>query len=190
MTWIAPAVRCTSAPLLGDERACVQGWLDTHRQTLQWKCAGLSAAQLRTRALAPSNLSLLGIVRHMLEVERWWFQMNAAQRSDLAFEFWTEQDEDGDWNGVDSADAEADLAMYRRQVAASDAAVVGLDLDDMVPGLDGDGARNVRWIYVHMIEEYARHNGHADMLRERIDGATGDFGPTDLGTDDGPVQAT
>ncbi len=104
----------------GPACACLQGWLDTHRQTLQWKCAGLSAAQLRSRALAPSSLSLLGIVRHMLEVERWWFQMNAAQLGDLAFEFWTEQDEDGDWNGVDDADVEADLAMYQRQVVASD----------------------------------------------------------------------
>ena len=177
MTWTAPAVTRTSAPLVGDERACLQGWLDTHRQTLRWKCSGLNADQLRTRALAPSRLSLLGIVRHLVEVERWWFRMNAAQLGDLAFEFCTDEDEDADWEGVDAADAEADLATYLRETVAADAAVVGLDLDDVVPGLEGGGAKNVRWIYVHMIEEYARHNGHADVLRELIDGATGDFGP-------------
>ena len=178
MTWIAPDVSRTSAPLVGDERACLQGWLDTHRQTLQWKCSGLNAAQLRTRALAPSRLSLLGIVRHMVEVERWWFAMNAAQRHGEQFEFCTDQDEDADWDGVAAADAEADFATYRREIAAADTVVAGLDLDDVVPGVWGNEARNVRWIYVHMIEEYARHNGHADVLRERIDGATGDFGPT------------
>jgi hypothetical protein len=163
------------APLLGDERGCLQGWLDCHRQTLLWKCSGLTADQLRTRALAPSELSLLGIVRHMVEVERWWFGINAAQIAGLDYEFCTEEDEEADWHGVDTADAAADLMMLRAETHASDRAVAALDLDHQVPGLEGGSTKNLRWIYVHMIEEYARHNGHADALRERIDGFTGDF---------------
>ncbi|HEX8497758.1 MAG TPA: DinB family protein [Actinomycetales bacterium] len=173
--WTAPPVVPVRAPLLGDERGCLQGWLDCHRQTLLWKCSGLTADQLRTRALAPSELSLLGIVRHMVEVERWWFGINAAQIAGLDYEFCTEEDEEADWHGVDTADAAADLMMLRAETHASDRAVAALDLDHQVPGLEGGSTKNLRWIYVHMIEEYARHNGHADALRERIDGFTGDF---------------
>lgn len=175
MTWTAPNVTSTSPPLLGDERACLQGWLDLHRATLQWKCSGLDADQLRLRPLSPSGMSLLGIVRHLVEVERWWFRINAAQQSGLDYEYCTDEDQEADWNDLDTADAAADLETYRQEVAACNAAMMGISLDDVVPDPDEREDKNVRWIFVHMIEEYARHNGHADLIREAVDGTTGDF---------------
>ena len=175
MTWTAPDVPSTSPPLLGDERACLQGWLDLHRATLQWKCSGLDADQLRLRPLAPSRMSLLSIVRHLVETERWWFRIKAAQQSGLDYEYCADENQEADWNALDTADPALDLDTYRREVAACNAAMVGIGLDDVVPDPQEGEAKNVRWIYVHMIEEYARHNGHADLIREAIDGTTGDF---------------
>ena len=110
----------------------------------------------------------------MVEVERWWFRMHAAGQ-DLPFVY------DPDWEGLDfealeDADARADLETYIKECEASRAATAGHSLDETVASRRGDSGqvRDIRWIYVHMIEEYARHNGHADLLREAIDGATGD----------------
>ena len=152
------------------ERQAVEEWLDFHRATLLMKCAGLSPEQLRERAVPPSALSLLGLVRHMADVERWWFRRNAAGEDiDGIFP------DEAEWD-VTGADADADLALYAAEIEAARAAVAGKDLDDVVPsaGHHPERVRNVRWIYLHMIEEYARHNGHADLLRERLDGTTGD----------------
>jgi uncharacterized damage-inducible protein DinB len=137
------------------------------------KCAGLTAEQLKRRAVPPSSLSLLGLVRHMSDVERGWFRLCAA-REDLADLYWTEADNDADFNDIEAADAQADLDTYRREVVAARTAVAGKGLDDVVPHPAGRADRDIRWIYLHMIEEYARHNGHADLIRERIDGVTGD----------------
>ena len=152
----------------------MEQWLDYHRSTLLTKCAGLTAEQLKRRAVPPSRLSLLGLVRHMVEVERWWFRMH-AKGEDLTFVY----DPDGtglDFEEIDEADAAADLAAFGRECDAARAAVAGLSLDDVVPsrGHHPERERDIRWIFVHMIEEYARHNGHADLLREAIDGTTGD----------------
>jgi hypothetical protein len=119
-------------------------------------------------------LSLLGLVRHLTEVERWWFRMHAAQL-DLEFPY----DPEGvglDFDDLDTADAAANIEAYLAECAASRAAVAGLSLEDVVPsrGHHPERVRNLRWIFVHMIEEYARHNGHADLLREAIDGETGE----------------
>ena len=172
--WTAAPVDRVEPDRVADERTGLEQWLDYHRATLLTKCAGLTADGLKRRAVPPSRLSLLGLVRHMTEVERWWFGMHAAQQ-DRTLPY----DPDGvglDFEDIGSADADADLAAYRAECEASRAAVAGRSLDAVVPsrGDHPERVRNLRWIFLHMIEEYARHNGHADLLRETIDGATGD----------------
>ncbi|HET6966345.1 MAG TPA: DinB family protein [Acidimicrobiales bacterium] len=173
-TWTAPPVERTEPLLVGPERTSLEQWLEYHRATLLAKCAGLTADQLKQRAVPPSGLSLLGLVRHMTEVERWWFRMHAAGEN-IGFPY----DPDGiglDFDDVDGADAEADLEAFRAECEAARAAVAGRSLDDVFPsrGDHPERERDLRWLFVHMIEEYARHNGHADLLREAIDGVTGD----------------
>jgi hypothetical protein len=172
--WTAAEPQRTEPELVADERASLEQWLDYHRATLLKKCAGLDEQRLKARPLAPSGLSLLGLVRHLTEVERWWFRMHAAQL-DLEFPY----DPEGvglDFDDLDTADAAANIEAYLAECAASRAAVAGLSLEDVVPsrGHHPERVRNLRWIFVHMIEEYARHNGHADLLREAIDGETGE----------------
>lgn len=152
----------------------LQAWLDFHRATLLSKLAGLDAGQLRTRAVPPSALSLLGLLRHMSEVERSWFRRVLAGE-DAPKLYCSDSDPDGDFDGVDSADPDESLATFRAEVEHCDRVARNY------PNLNAIGAQlrhgsevSLRWIYVHMIEEYARHNGHADLLRERIDGRTGD----------------
>jgi len=160
--------------LILGEREALEAWLDYHRDTLLFKCAGLTAGQLKERAVPPSRLSLLGLVRHMTEVERWWFRINAAN-SDMPFPY--DPDQTGqDFEALDDADAAANLEAFEEEIALARAAVADKQLDDVVPshGHHPERVRDIRWIYVHMIEEYARHNGHADLIRERIDGATGE----------------
>jgi hypothetical protein len=173
--WTAPAVERTEPDRISSDRDSLDQWLDFHRATLLSKCSGLTAEQLKLRPVEPSALSLLGLVRHMAEVERWWFTMHAAQR-DVGYPFGTDDRPDADFDDVENADAAADLDVLIAEFALSRASVAGLDLDFVVPsrGDHPERTRDIRWIYVHMIEEYARHNGHADLLRERIDGATGD----------------
>ncbi len=174
-TWTAPPVERTEAPRTAGEREALESWLDYHRDTLLAKCAGLGDARLKERAVPPSGLSLLGLVRHMTEVERWWFRAHAGGQ-DVVEEYCTDEQPDADFDDLDGADAQADLETFRREVEATRAAVDGRQLDDIVAsrGHRKDVRMNVRWIYLHMIEEYARHNGHADLLRERVDGLTGD----------------
>ncbi|MFD9129728.1 DinB family protein [Kitasatospora sp. NPDC059571] len=157
-----------------DETAMLTAWLDFHRATLALKTEGLTPEQLRERSVPPSALSLAGLVRHMAEVERAWFQ-GVLQGGE--FEeglFWTKEDRDGDFNGVDTADAEADFATWQAQIELARKAAEGLPLETVGKRLRHGHEVTLRWILVHMIEEYARHNGHADLLRERIDGSTGE----------------
>ncbi|MGH3647140.1 MAG: DinB family protein [Micromonosporaceae bacterium] len=170
--WIAPEVEREHAPRAVGEREMLDAWLEFHRQTLLMKCAGLTTEQLRLRSAEPSSLSLLGLVRHMAEVERWWFR-SAWLEERLPWLFSTDEEEDLDFDGVDTADAEADFATFRAEVEEARKAAAGRSLDDSFVGRRGHEI-NLRWVYVHMIEEYARHNGHADLIRERIDGAVGD----------------
>ena len=174
MSWTAPDVERIEPDRIADERASLEQWLDYHRTTLLWKCAGLTAEQLKQRSVPPSRLSLLGLVRHMTEVERWWFRMHAAGE-DHRFPY--DPESVGlDIEEVDSADAAANLNAFVEECDASRAAVAGMSLEDVVPGRGDhpERTRDIRWIFVHMIEEYARHNGHADLLRETVDGTTGD----------------
>lgn len=110
----------------------------------------------------------------MTEVERWWFRMHADQQ-DLEFPYDPRQ-EGADFEDLDRADPVADLRAYRDEIDDARYAVAGKALEDVVPsrGDHPERTRDIRWIYLHMIEEYARHNGHADLIRERIDGETGD----------------
>ncbi|WP_341719529.1 DinB family protein [Micromonospora sp. FIMYZ51] len=172
MTWRAPEITRTPEPYVGDERTMLAGWLDYHRQTLLLKCTGLTAEQLKTASVEPSGLTLLGLVRHMAEVEAWWFRENfLGERVD--YPYFTEDDPDADFD-ISAADAEADFATFQHQVELARAAVADRSLDGTFTSIGRKGRTcNLRWIYVHMIEEYARHNGHADLIRERIDGVVG-----------------
>ena len=175
MTWTAPEpAPYAKPPRVAGERESLEGWLDAHRQVVRWKCAGLTEEQLKTPANPPSTLTLLGLVRHLADCERWWFQKIAAGR-DVGDVYFTPERPDADFDDYADADPSADLATFDREVADARSAVAGLDLDHVVRHPDSGNELNLRWIYLHMIEEYARHNGHADFLRERLDGRTGDF---------------
>jgi hypothetical protein len=172
MPWTAPQITREDAPYISGERQMLEAWLDFHRQTLLTKCSGLTAGQLRQRAALPSSLSLLGLIRHMAEVERSWFRRRVAGE-DAGFLYSSEADPDGEFDHVDTADAEQDFATYLREIDLARQAAAGRDLDETFFHSHRRAEMSVRWVYLHMIEEYARHNGHADLLRERIDGATG-----------------
>jgi uncharacterized damage-inducible protein DinB len=171
MTWTAPEADRPHTPKNADERASLQGFLDHHRGTLLQKCAGLTDSHLRRRAVEPSGLSLLGLVRHMTEVERGWFRRRIGGDPSIPELYCTPENPDGDFDDVDTADAEAAFAAYTEEIALADAAAAPHDLGETFTSRRGQQL-SVRWAYLHMIEEYARHNGHADLLRERIDGAT------------------
>ena len=147
-----------------------QSWLDFHRGTLVWKCSGLTDAQLKNASVSPSTLTLLGLLRHMAEVERGWYRTRAAGLV-LPDLYCTDDDEDGDFDSVADADVAETFAIFKAECLAADEAVRAMSLDKTFSGRKGP--ISLRWVYVHMIEEYARHNGHADLLRESIDGATG-----------------
>jgi uncharacterized damage-inducible protein DinB len=160
-------------PAVGDERTVLAGVLGAQRATLELKCAGL-ADELATRSVPPSTLSLLGLVRHLADMERRWFRrVLAGQHAPDRFS--SDDEPDGDFDGA-TADPEVVAeawAAWRDEVAFAEgltAAAVSLD----VTGEDGwRGTVTLRWVLIHMVEEYARHNGHADLLRERIDGRVG-----------------
>ncbi len=174
VTWTAPEVTRTDPPNVAGEREALDGWLDFHRSTLLMKCQGLTGEQLARRAVPPSTLSLLGLVRHMAEVERAWFRRRLAGEAGLSLLYSSDESPDGDFDFAEAATAEADLAALARECELARRAAAGRLLDDtFVHERTGD-TMDLRWAYVHMIEEYARHNGHADILREQIDGVTGD----------------
>jgi hypothetical protein len=160
-------------PTTGDERTVLAGVLAAQRTTLETKCAGLGPA-LADRSVPPSTLSLLGLVRHLADVERRWFRQVLAGE-DASARFSSDTDPDGDFDGAttDPAVAGAAWAAWREEVAFAESLTAAApDLE--ITGEDGwRGTVSLRWVLVHMIEEYARHNGHADLLRERIDGAVG-----------------
>jgi Protein of unknown function (DUF664) len=171
MTWTAPAVQRIESPYVADERHRLDSWLDYHRATLLAKCSGLTGYQLARRPVASSELSLLGLVRHMAANERIWFRIRFAGADvDDLYES-PDYPEGAEFALTDPSRAEADLATYLEEVAEARKAVLGRGLDETF----GDEAVTVdlRWLFAHMIDEYARHNGHADLVRELIDGVTG-----------------
>jgi uncharacterized damage-inducible protein DinB len=163
----------TEPPLKADERTMLVAWLEYHRATLASKCEGLTDDQLRTRSIPPSALSLLGLVRHMAEVELNWFRFwLAGEKPNPRY-----ADEE-EWD-VDDADVAEAFDYWRSECNHAREVLATFDSLDAVGAdqpsdTDPQSGFSARWVVVHMIEEYARHNGHADLLRELIDGTTGD----------------
>ncbi|MGV9779126.1 DinB family protein [Streptosporangium sp. NPDC003464] len=160
-------------PFIGDERAMLNNWLEWHRGTLAAKCAGLSEDQLRERSVPPSAMSLLGLVRHMAHVERAWFR-HILNDEDVPPLYGKDVNPDADFDGADTASAEEAFAVWRAEVEHAREVSAEVPLDAVGKRKRRGQDCSHRWILVHMIEEYARHNGHADLLRERIDGVTGE----------------
>ena len=169
-TWIAPTPSPVDGPLTGDDRPMLEGYLAWQRATLLNICAGLTAEQLAMQPVPPSNLSLLGLVRHMAKVERIWLRIRAP-RGTIEPLFDLELGKDYDFEHLDPADAPAAFEQLAEECRLGDAAVAGMSFDDTY---DNKGeTMSLRMTYVHLIGEYSRHNGHADLLRECIDGTTG-----------------
>ena len=159
-------------PMVLDEREMLRSWLEFHRETLLMKCDGLTPEQLGARAVPPSTMSLQGLVRHMTEVERNWFQRVFAGETTPPI-YYSDEDPDGDFDNIDPAKVDEEMAMFHESLERA------REIEGTAQSLDETGLRrgepcSLRWIMVHMIEEYARHNGHADLLRELLDGTTGD----------------
>jgi uncharacterized damage-inducible protein DinB len=157
---------------VSSERDMLEAWLEFHRRTLVLKCDGLDAETLKARPVATSKLSLHGLVRHMADVERNWFTrvlLKAPDTPPLFFEMGV--DDDRELFPLDHADWAADHATWKDECDLSRNNAARFDLDHT--GIRRGKDCSLRWIYNHMIEEYARHNGHADLIREMVDGAVG-----------------
>ncbi len=160
-------------PFHADEATMLTAWLDFHRGTLERKIAGVPPERLAERTAPPSSLSLLGLVRHLAEVEAQWFRAVLGGEA-VPDRYVTGASPDGDFDDTDGADPAADLRTWRAEVEHSRARVAGLSMDTVSVGLRHGQPVSLRWIMVHLVEEYARHNGHADLLRERLDGVVGE----------------
>ena len=158
-------------PFVNDERPMLEAWLEWHRTTLLIKCEGLDDAGLRARPVETSLMSLHGLVRHMAEVERNWFRRVLAREDLPGGIYWTDQNPEGDFEIPEDDSFAADLAVWQEQIEIARKNAEGKDLD--FTGVSRGEPCSLRWIYLHMIEEYARHNGHADLIRELVDGAVG-----------------
>ncbi len=156
-------------PLAGDERPMLVAYLNWQRSSLLSVCAGLNGEQLATRALPPSRLSLLGLVRHLAKVERIWFRQRVGREDVPALHGGA--GDPADFEEIDPAAAETEVNALEEEWRQADAAASRCLLTDTFE-LRGE-EWSVRMVFLHVIGEYARHNGHADLLRERIDGVTG-----------------
>ncbi|AHH97136.1 DinB family protein [Kutzneria viridogrisea] len=158
-------------PLVGDEREVLTSYLDWHRETFELKCADIARRRLSERSVPPSTMSLHGLVRHLAAVERYWFaqQFAGQQLPDL---YYTRDDPDQDFNDL-AGDVDEVFAVWREECRRSREIVAAAELGQTgVHRRSGDPV-SLRRILVHMIAEYARHNGHADLLREALDGRVG-----------------
>ncbi|HET6704859.1 DinB family protein [Amycolatopsis sp.] len=165
-------------PLDGDETATLLGFLDFHRATVAWKCAGLDSAGLRATH-PPATMTLGGLLKHLAYVEDHWFSHVLQGRDRMApFDAvdWTATP-DWDWESAADDTPEQLMALWEDAVKRSRAAMteVNGDLAQRARRPLRDGSTpSLRWILVHLVEEYCRHNGHADLIRESIDGSTGE----------------
>jgi uncharacterized damage-inducible protein DinB len=169
MTWTAPPFDVVDEPFAGEERAMLEGFLEHGRSALLHACAGLTGEQLARRATPPSTLSLLGLVRHATEVERTWFRRRFGGQ-DVGPPYARPDQPDAAFVEVDPAAAERDIERLVAEWDAARLAVAGLPLGHVFVSARW-GEMTLRWGYVHMVSEYAQHRGHADLLRERIEGA-------------------
>jgi hypothetical protein len=157
-------------PDAGSERELLLGWLAFHRDALAAKCDGMSAEELVAAAVPPSDLSLLGLVRHMTEMERVYL-VRALAGGELRLVYCTDANPDGDIVGLTPDLSPASVDRWLEERAHADRLLAAaVSLDAVTPG----NKRSVRWNLVKVIQEYARHNGHADLIRQSIDGATGE----------------
>jgi hypothetical protein len=155
----------TDPPLQGDEKATLVGFVEFQRDTFLWKIEGLAPEQMRRAASPPSDLSLWGLLRHLADVDQGW--LHGLDGDPVARLY-----PDGDLVVPADADLATDVATFRSVCERSRSIVDAHGLDDSLHR--GDETFSLRWILVHLVEEYARHNGHADLLRQAIDGATGE----------------
>jgi uncharacterized damage-inducible protein DinB len=158
-------------PYVLAEREMLEAWLEFHRTTLLLKCEGPGDVDRRRRPVPSSKLSLHGLVRHMAEVERIWFRRALLCDPEAPFIWNNPAVEDSELVPLDDADWDADVRAWQTECDASRKAAASHSLDDT--GMRHDQPCSLRWIYIHMIEEYARHNGHADLIRELVDGTVG-----------------
>lgn len=163
-------MRRSPEPDAGGERDLLLGWLQFHRDALAAKCDGLSDDQLVEQSAAPSSLSLLGLVRHMTEMERHYLG-HALSGDGRGFAYCTDEDDEADIEGLDVSMVWSSRQGWMDQMAESDALLA--EHDDL-DAYGGTGWFTVRWSVLKVIQEYARHNGHADIVRERIDGLRGE----------------
>lgn len=159
-------------PFMAGDRESLEAWLEFYRQTLPLKVGGLTAEQLCQQAVPPSTMTLVGLVRHLSDVERYWFSNVAAGTQEAAH--YRAEDPDADFTGYSPPQALADVRHFDSEIVRMRAIAAQIpELDAPLAGRRRGQEINLRWIYTHMIEEYARHLGHADLLRECIDGTTG-----------------
>ncbi|HET6209257.1 MAG TPA: DinB family protein [Jatrophihabitans sp.] len=159
-------------PRLADERSTLTGYLDWQRATFELKCRGVAGQRLSERTVPPSSMSLHGLLRHLSGVERYWFQQQFL-RADVPMLYYTDEDPDQDFESLDG-DIEQAFAIWHAECARSREIVAAAgSLADTGRFLQDDAEFSLRWLMLRMIAEYARHNGHADLLRERIDGTVG-----------------
>jgi hypothetical protein len=159
-------------PRLGDERQTLVAFLEWHRQTFELKCSNVAPERLSDRSVAPSELSLHGLLRHLAGVERWWFRQQFAGE-DIDLLYYSDDEPDQDFTRLDGDVAEA-FTVWKDECARSRRIVAeAVSLDESSVDSAGGTPFSLRWVLVTMIAEYAQHNGHADLLREQIDGATG-----------------
>jgi hypothetical protein len=171
----------TQKPVRADEVTTLRAFLDHHRDTFLWKCSGLTQEQL-ARALPPSDMTLGGMMKHIAVVEQSWFEDDFVGGGLMPPFDTVDWDADPDWEWHTAKDdtpealfALLDEARRRSDAVLDDAlAAGGAGLDGLSVAVDEERGRfSLRWILLHMIEEYARHNGHADLIRQSIDGETG-----------------
>ncbi|CAA9338628.1 MAG: Protein of unknown function DUF664 [uncultured Nocardioidaceae bacterium] len=175
-SWTAPEDDPRSYGNPVGEKATYREYLSNYRLTIELKCGGLDAEQLARRSVPPSSLSLLGLVRHLAQMENHWFQRVLQGRTDVPRLYKREDDPDWDFAGAvpDPAVVEDAVATWKAEIARADEWLDALDESDLADEVAfDDGTVSTRDVLVHVIEEYARHAGHADLLRECIDGRTG-----------------
>lgn len=170
MTWSSPMPVPVDGAVTGEDRPMLEGYLDWQRSTLLNICAGLTAEQLAAQPIQTTNLTLLGLIRHMAKVERIWFRERALGQDFGGSMYDVGLGKDADFEDLRPAQAEDAVARLHEEVRLARDAASGLEWDALVPSRHGD--LSLRFVHIHMIGEYARHNGHADLIRQAIDGVT------------------